>query len=656
VNIFPQLGGKNSSNSNGLQAGYTIGYKKLTNVINANWNRSTSQTTNFFTSGTDIATNLGILGPDGPLNTLPTNYGVPSVSLGPIQGLNELQPTFSLSQTISVSETLSWIHGKHNLRIGGDYRRVHRNFLGGSNSTGSFTFSGKFTEDPALDPATGSALADFLLGLPQETNIDAPTSKSYLRDNVWDLYAQDDWRVRPSLTLNLGLRYEFFAPYTEKYGRLSVVDTNPAQGFTQLAEFQSGGTAPFAGGALPRSLVYPFPLAIAPRLSLAWRVPKLKQMVVRMGYGMNYTVGQYGSFGSTAALQPMANQPTFVNEQTNEAVQAGQFTLANGFPSTPNSGTLGSYAIDPHYRLPYVQAYNLDVQKSLPWGIVLNVGYNGTMGSRLDVKSTPRRSLSSPNTNYNPATGLPYAVFTYDQAAAFSRFNAGTLRVNKRLTGGISLGANYQYSHSIDDSSGTVQNWQNILAEEGNSSFDVRHKVSGNYLYELPFGQDKRWFTSGAGAHILEGFSISGSFTFATGTQLTPYYPAAASDVSRGVAGILRPDHVAGISPTGGGGTRNKWFNVAAFTQPTPDAFGNAFGNVSRNSITGPGTVQNNMSIAKTMQLGDTRSMEIRATANNVFNTVQYTGVGTSLTSPTAGQVTSVGTMRNFNFTARFRF
>jgi hypothetical protein len=264
--------------------------------------------------------------------------------------------------------------------------------------------------------------------------------------------------------------------------------------------------------------------------------------------------------------------------------------------------------------------------------------------------------MSSPNTNYNPATGLPYAIFTYDQAAAFSRFNAGTLRVNKRLTGGVSMGANYQYSHSIDDASGTVQNWQNILAEEGNSSFDVRHKVSGTYLYELPFGQDKRWVTSGVGAHILEGFSISGSYTFATGTPLTPYYPAAASDVSRGVAGILRPNYVPGISPTAGGGTRDKWFNVDAFTQPTPDAFGNAFGNVSRNSITGPGTVQNNMSLSKTMQLGDTRSMEIRATANNVFNTVQYSGVGTSLNSPTAGQVTSVAAMRSFNFTARFRF
>ena len=659
VNIFPQLGGKSSTNANSAQAGYTVGYRRITNIFNANWNRSTSQRTNFFTNTTDVATQLGILGPGGAaLNASPLNYGLPSVQVGSIAGLSEAQPSFSLSQTISLTETLSWIHNKHNLRFGGDYRRVHRDFLGGSSSnggsTGSFTFSGRFTESPAAPTTTGSALADFLLGLPQATAIDAAASKSYLRDNVWDLYATDDWRARSNLTLNYGLRYEFFAPYTEKYGRLSFLDTNATGGFTNLAQVQSGGPFPSFSGSLPNSLVYPFHLALAPRLGLALRLPK--QTVLRAGYGMNYTVGQYGAFASTMALQPMVNQPSFVNEQTNQAVQAGQFTLANGFPSIPTAVTPGSYAVDPHYRLPYVQAWNLDVQKTLPWGIVLNAGYNGSKSSRLDVTSSPRRSLSSPNTDYNSATGQPIATFSYEQAAAFARFNAGTLRVNKRMTSGIALGANYQYSHNIDDATNSVQNWQDIPAEEGNSSLDQRHRVSGTYLYELPFGKDKFWVTSGAGSHILEGFSVSGSFTFATGSPLTPYYPAAVSDVAQGRTGALRPNPVPGVSPTAGAGSLREWFNKAAFTQPAADAFGNAFGSVSRNSIAGPGTVQNNLSLSKTMQLGDTRSMELRGTANNVFNTVQYSGVDASLTSPTAGQVTSAGAMRSFQFTGRFRF
>jgi len=185
----------------------------------------------------------------------------------------------------------------------------------------------------------------------------------------------------------------------------------------------------------------------------------------------------------------------------------------------------------------------------------------------------------------------------------------------------------------------------------------VRHKVSGTYVYELPFGKDQRWFTSGKASHIMEGFSISGSFNFATGTPLTPSYQAAIADVSRGTTGTLRPDYSASsVSPTAGASSLRKWFNPAAFALPATDAFGNAFGNVPRNSIAGPGTISNNMSLSKTLDLGEMRSWEFRAMANNVFNTVQYSGVDTYINSPTAGQVNSVAQMRSFQFTSRFRF
>jgi hypothetical protein len=638
VNIFPQLGGKNSSDSNSVQAGYTVGYHRITSISNANWNRSQSSTTNFFTSGTDIATQIGILGPGGVgLNSSPLNYGLPNVQLSNITGLSQQQPNLSVAQTISVSEVLSWMHGKHNLRFGGDFRRVHRDFLGGSNSTGTFYFTGLYT---------GSSLGDFLLGEPQETSIDSAVTKSYLRENVFDVYAQDDWRLRPYLTLNFGVRYEFFAPFTEKYGHLAFVDTNPAGGFTQLSEVDAGGSGG-PSGRLPDSLVYPFRVGFAPRLGIALRLPK--QAVLRAGYGMNYTNGQYANFATT-----MAHQPPFANEQTNVAAPvcgSSCLSLVNGFPAP---AITGNYALDPHYRLPYVQVWNVDVQKTLHWGVVLSVGYNGSKGSNLDIRSAPRASLTSPNTD---PTNL---VFFYEQAAATSRFNAGTLRVNRRLSGGISLSADYQYAHSIDDAGalgGTstivAQNWQDLHAEEGNSSTDQRHRVSGNYLYELPFGKDKRWATKGKEAHILEGFSVSGNYTIATGTSLTPSYQAAVADVARGTAGSLRPDRLPGVSLTTGAGSLKEWFNTAAFSRTPPLSI---FGTASRNSITGPGTIQNSMSLAKTMQLGDTRSMELRATANNVFNTVQYSGVDTSVTSPTFGQVVSTGSMRSCQFTGRFRF
>ena len=658
VNVFPQLGGKSSTNSNSVQAGYTVGYHKLTNIFNANWNRATSQATNFFTNTTDIATNIGILGPPSgspsapALNTSPLNFGLPDVTLSNFTGLSEQQPSFMLSQTISLSETLSWIHGQHNIRMGGDYRRVHHDFLGGTNSTGTFYFTGLYT---------GSALGDFLLGYPEETSIDSSVSKSYLRENVWDAYATDDWRARPNLTLNYGLRYEFFAPYTEKYGHLAMVDTNPAANtsypaiFSVIDEVQAGGLGSYSG-PLPDSLVFPFRVAVAPRLGVALRLPK--QTVVRAGYGINYTVGQYATFATT-----MAHQPPFANEQTNEATQVCASTttdclsLASGFPAPAN---VGNYALDPHYRLPYVQVWNLDVQKTMPRGVVVNVSYNGSKGSNLDITSAPHASVSSPLTN--PAD----QVFYYDQSVAFSRFNAGTLRVNRRLSNGTAFGANYQYSHSIDNagsvggtSTVVAQNWQDLGAEESNSSFDVRHQVTGTYLYELPFGNDKRWVTSGVGSHILEGFSVSGSFTFATGTPLTPAYQAGVADVTNGTAGTQRPNRVPGVSATAGAGSLKEWFNPAAFTQPPNDSTTPncpTCGDVSRNSIAGPGKILNNMSLSKTMQLGGTRSMEFRTTVSNIFNTVQYSGVDTNAASPSFGQVTSAASMRAFQFMARCRF
>ena len=659
VNIFPQLGGKTSSNSYSLQAGYTVGYHKVTNIFNASWNRSDSLAKNFFTNGADIETQLGVLGPNSaPLNSTALNYGLPSIQLSDIAGLNEAQPRVAVQQTISLSETVSWIHGKHNLRFGGDYRRVHNDFLSSSNATGSFTFTGLFTQDPAGDQNTGFAFADFLLGYPQQTAINSAVNKSYLRDNVFDAFAQDDWRWLSSLTLNYGVRYEFFAPYTEKFGHLAEVLTNPTQGFTSESEVAAGQ------GGLPASLVNPFTKAFAPRLGIAWRVPKLKQTVVRAGFGMNYTVGSFASFAST-----MAHQPPFANEQTNQeitadgnpstaCVQTGTcLTLGQGFPAP---ASVGNYSVDPHFHLPYVQTWNLDIQKTLPWGIVMNVGYNGSKGNHLDIVTAPRALAISPNTD---PTNL---IFRYEQGAAFYKFNAGTLRVNKRMSGGVSVGANYQYSHAIDNA-GTVggvggvgaQDWTNLLDEEGNSSVDVRHKVSGTYVYELPFGQDKKWLTIGTGAHILEGLSVSGTFSFSSGAPLTPTYAAATTSVACGTSGTFRPN-LTGVPVDQS--TGRQWFNPSAFAVPAspvnnPYPCG-VFGNMPRSFLTGPGTVQNNMSLSKTMQLGETRSLEFRATINNVFNTVQYGSIDTNVQSPTFGQVlsTASGGMRAFQFTSRFRF
>jgi len=647
INLFPQMGGKSATHSYSLQAGYSLGYHRINNNLVAGWNRTVSQTTNLFTNGQDIASDIGVFGPSGAaLNASPLNYGVPNIVLSGTTGLNEQQPSFGLQQTISLSETFSWRQGKHNYRFGGDYRRVHQDLLGSSNATGTFDFIG----DTAAD-SINSLVADE----PAGSSIQSSIAKSYLRENVWDLYAMDDFRAFSNLTLNYGFRYEYFSPFTEKFDHLADLATN--SGFTQVATVRPGCAGTFCN-TVPNSLVYPFHAGIAPRLALALRLPK--SAILRAGYAINFTNGQYLTFSRT-----MAKEPPFANVQTNVATPTSPISLANGFP-VAEVNQPPNYSLDPHYTLPYVQAWNIDVQKTFPLGILLNVGYNGSKGNHLDVASAPNPCpVTIPlqpcdqTLNGNPLTTS--ALFKYEQASAFSKFSAGTVRLRKRLQNGVSLGANYTYSHSIDDagavggvSTVVAQNWQDLAAEEANSSFDQRHKVTGDYLYELPFGKDKQFFSGGGVASkMLEGLSISGTFNFATGSPLTPVYQASRSEIASNTAGTERPDRIPGTSLTAGGGSVLRWFNTSAFNPAAP---ANGIGNSPRNLIRGPGTISNNMSLSKTAQMGDTRSFEVRATASNVFNTVQYSGVDTNVQSPTFGEVTSAATMRAFNFVARFRF
>jgi hypothetical protein len=661
--IFAALGGKTESHQNSLQVGYTLGKGRLTNTLTAGWNRTNAQTTNFFTNVQDIGSQAGLTILDDQASS-PLSYGLPNLTFTQFTGFSEQQPNFQTNQTVSLSESSSWNHKKHNVRFGGDFRRVEFNVFGNTantpgtngNTTGSFTFTGFATEAPGSTgvngtggttqsgvSTTGSALADFLLGDPQQTALQAPYQKSYLRENVWDLFAQDDWRVRPNVTLLAGLRYEYFSPYDETQDHLAGLDVSSS--FDSVARILPNAVGPLTGIHYSNSLLNPDRTHLSPRIGIAWRA--FKDTVIRSGYGINYANGQYVKF-----VDNLAFQPPYADVQTNTAAAPGQYTLANGFPSP---SPLPNYAVNPNFRLPYVQVWNADVQHTFPKGIVVNVGYNGAKGTRLDVIDAPGRTAT---------TSISGDLYDYEDSVAFSNFNALAVRANKRLADGIALTATYTYSHAIDNASsiggsgGTgivlAQNWQNLLAEEGNSSFDIRHQVKGTFLYEFPFGPDAKYLTkSNWIGHTFSNISASGTYDFATGEPLTPRYEADIADVDRGSTGSLRPDRVPGVSLTAGAGRSTEWFNTAAFTSLAPNQ---TYGDASRNSIPGPGTISVDGSLSKTIHVTETRTMELRATADNVFNTVQYSGVNTTLGSESYGQVTSAAAMRQFTFLARFRY
>jgi len=648
VNPFPSLAGGTGTQGLNASAGWTYGKGRATSIFRVNYNHNHVSTTNLYSNVTNVAGLAGITG----ISSAPFDWGLPGISFTSFGGLSDPTPRRELDQTYTVSETVSWNRGKHNWRFGGDYRRILQSFHSSRNAEGGFVFTGFATSQyatgstqPAAD--TGSDLADFLLGFPQQTSLQFGTTSYNFRANSYDLFVQDDWRFRSNLSFNLGMRYEYNGPYTEADNRIANLDVAP--GFTAATPVLAGATGPFSG-SFPASLVRPDRNNFAPRAGIAWKPQK--QMVVRAGYGINYNLAQYGTM-----IQNFAFQPPFASTSTNSTDVTGliggtPLTLVNGFPATSAGTVTNNFAVNPNYRLGYVQVWNVDVQREMPHGMVLNLDYNGAKGTRLDTE----RALVVPGQQ----------PFIYESSEGNSILHAASVRMRKRMAKGIGFSAQYVFSKSIDDASsigggGSVvaQNPFDLPAERGLSSFDQTHKFTGNWIYDLPIGENRRFAPKGAWGHVLGGWQWSGDFTVGSGLYFTPRVLGGAVDIGRGVSGSLRANVVPGQSISISDPTTLKWFNTAAFCAPSPTCVnpaGSSFGDASRNIIEGPGQAVMDMTLNKTFQIKESRSLDLRISANNVFNNVRFTAINTTVNSFTFGEVTGTGSMRRVTMQARFRF
>jgi trimeric autotransporter adhesin len=410
-----------------------------------------------------------------------------------------------------------------------------------------------------------------------------------------------------------------------------------------------------SGMYYPISLVNPDRNNLAPRVGVAWKAAK--NTVVRAGYGINYNTAAYQNI-----VQNMAFQPPFSNTQTNVASPTNVLTLQNGFPGS--SGITNNYGIDLNYGLGYVQIWNLDIQQEITRSLLINIDYTGTKGTRLDV-------LTAPNSTASGIRIPGVQPFYYESSEGDSTANAGSVRVRKRLTNGVSLGGTFTWSKSLDDASTigagssivsangkitgvtvVAQNAFDLSAERGLSSFNQEFKFTGDYLWEFPFGKGRRWLASpGLMQDFLGGWQWSGDWTIASGLPFTPRIIGSYSNVNSGVNGTLRAD-VTGLPVSIPNPSISEWFNTGAFVTPPVGQYGNA----RRNSIIGPGEVLFDMAISKVIQLKESRMLELRFSSTNVFNHPIYSAIDTVLNSPTYGRVISVSAMRASLITARFRF
>ncbi|HET9743491.1 MAG TPA: TonB-dependent receptor [Terriglobales bacterium] len=638
-NPFPTLLGTSQVSGMNTGAGWVVSKGKLTNNLRFTYNRSHTQLSNQYQDLQNIAGQAGITG----VSQDPFDFGVPGLSFTDFQSVRDAAAQLSTNQTFSWSDSVIWRLGKHNVRFGGDFRRIYNDLRSDQNARGSFTFTGI---------QTGFDFADFLLGLPQLASVQSGSTNYGFRANSWDLFAQDDWRLTGNLSLNAGLRYEYVLPFSEANGRLVNLDINPVVLAGQPVALASAGVQTVLPGAIgqfsgafPLTLIEPDRNNFAPRIGIAWK--PLKKTVVRAGYGINYNTTQYGGI-----VQNLAFQPPFAFTETNVTSPTDVLTLENSF-SAPSSAVTNNFAVDKNYKLGYVQIWNLDIQRELSPSLVLNVGYNGAKGTDLDMERAPNRL---PNGQLRIAGVQPFILET---SQGDSILHAASVRLRKRLRHGVSVQGSYIFSKSIDNASSigggaevVAQNDLDLAAERSLSSFDQRHRFTGNFMYELPFGTGKKWLSNGrALASIFGGLQWSGDFTIASGLPFTPRVLGAFTDVAQGVNGTLRAD-LTGAPITLSNPTIGEWFNTAAFIAPPAGQFGDG----RRNIIEGPGELTFDMAFSKTLLVKDTRALEIRASANNIFNRPQFTAIDTVVNSPTFGQVIAVGAMRRVTLSARYRF
>ncbi len=649
VGAFPSLAGGTGTQGLNTNAAWVYGKGHATNNLRFTYNHNHVSTTNLYSNVTDVAGLAQI----GGVSTNPFDWGIPGLNFTSFSGLSDTMPRRELDQTYTVSDTVILNHGKHNFRFGGDYRRILQSFQAARNAEGTFTFTGFATGlyvDGVQQQGTGIDFADFLLGLPQQSSAQFGANTYNFHANSYDFFTQDDWRIRASLTLLLGLRYEYQGPFSEANNQIVNLDVTPD--FTAAVPVEPGQFVPGFGVA-PETLIKPDRNNFAPRLGLAWK--PMKNTVVRAGYGINYNLAQY-----TTAIQNFAFQPPFAETSTNTATTSSFLNLANAFPSLPPGTVTNNFAVDPNYRLAYVQLWNVDIQRDLGGGFLMNIDYNGSKGTRLDTQ----RALLIPGGSQ---------PFIYESSGSDSVFNAGSIRIRKRLAKGIGLTATYIYSKSIDDAASiggggvvVAQNPFDIAADRGLSSFDQRQKFTGTWTYDLPFGENRRFLQKGFVSHILAGWQWSGNFTVASGLPYTIRVLGGTADIDRGVSGSLRANVVPGELQRLRNPTTKEWFNIAAFCEPETttnnptatcvNAADSIYGDAGRNILEGPGQVTVDMSLNKTITIKEYRSLDLRITANNIFNMVNFSSLGTVVNSTTFGEVTGAGTMRRVTVQARFRF
>ena len=594
--------------------------QRLSTRATYRFSRSTTDVTPFFAGRVNVSGDAGITGN----NQDPANWGPPTLAFPDIADLRDAdyQRTAAAAHTAGAEATLR--RGRHALTFGGDVRRNGVDVSSQPDPRGTLAFTGA---------ATGSALGDFLLGLPATSAIAYGTSVARLRGPGYDAYISDDFRPGAGLSLTLGVRWEYEAPYRELSEQLVNLAVTP--GFSAVT--------PVVGASLLR----PDKKGVQPRLAASWRPVPGSSLVIRGSYGLYRSLGVYEPLARLLAQQPPFSKAFSVRNSS-----LAPLTLADPFPaSVPAAST---FAVDPDFRPAFAHTWQVLAQRDLPGSLTVIASYDGTKGTHLMQAFLPN---SFPAGTIDPCPACP-SGFVYVTSNGTSLRNAAQLILRRRLHSGLTASVQYTLSKSTDDAAtfssrtiqpgslGIAQNWLDLDAEYAPSSFDQRHLVTAQVEYTTGVGAAGGTLVDGVWGTLFKDWTMTAQLTSGSGFPVTPV--SFLTVTGTGTVGVRPALTGAPVGPTAQGA----YANPAAFATPEPGTWGDA----GRNSIRGPAQFSFDASVARVFRMGGRWNLEWRLAATNVLNRVTVTTINRVVTSPQFGFPTSANPMRQLHTTFRLRF
>ncbi|MBI3694269.1 MAG: TonB-dependent receptor [Acidobacteria bacterium] len=589
----------------------------------------------------DIGNIIGIPG----VSKLPQNYGPPTFSGAgyELPTVRTNGPRDRLNQLWQGGDNLSIRRGNQSIKVGGLVARRNWTFDQSPNPRGVFTFDGR-TVSGGVAPVREQGFAAFLLGL--ATRAEIATDLFSRRQNQWvhAYYFADDWKVRPNLTLNFGVRYEYFSPPVQR-GPATNFDLNGViPGFVPSRQTFHGLTDIADTADRPASLVFPDRNNFGPRFGFAYNVPQLRDFVLRGGYGMYFTPEITNSYGALTRNPPIVKSFQFTGT-FDKPLQVDQAFGGAGQLATSFSAGV----VDPNLRDTYAQQWNLTVQKKLPRDVYVDLGYVGSKGTNLTLSFDGNRPIRV----VTPGPGVPalgdrrplagYANVSVTKSIGDSIYHAMQLKVERRVGRGLSLLGAYTWSKSLSNADistvgggtylGAIQDYFNMRADRSPSVFDIRHRLSMAAIYDVPlFAHAPR----AAVRTLLGGWQLGTIITEQTGFSAT--LQTVGDTTGTGVSS--RPSVVAGqkANLSRSERSRDRWFNTPAFTSTPLGSFGTA----SRQPIYLPGLSQVDFSVTKNFRLFEAHTLQFRAEFFNFFNHVNLGSPGLNIQQPNSfGRITT---------------